>query len=163
MCLLHPSNVTRRSFLLTAPAFMASGSAAFSNPLENSDFTLPDSIADVRLPQTPLARDAALIMFSAVPRSIFNHCLRTFVLGMKDAQRRGLDVDTESAFHASILHDLCLAPTYPGSADKTFEENSADFAAAFARAAGLSDRPRGKHIPSDNIARGTSNRTRSRH
>ncbi|WP_299409989.1 hypothetical protein [uncultured Roseobacter sp.] len=104
------------------------------------EYSLPKTIAGVRLPDTELAKDAVLIMLRSVPQTLFNYCLRTFVLGMIDARRRGLHVDVDVVFQASILHDLCLSPVYPGNPEKTFEENSGEFAAAFARASGISDR-----------------------
>ncbi len=138
MCLYCSDKLTRRNFLTSSIA-VTLGGALFSDTSFAAEYSLPKKVAGVLIPDTQLSRDAAHLMLASAPRFLFNHSLRTFVLGKIDAQRRGIIIDEEVAFHAAILHDLCLTAAYPGDPKRTFEENSGHFAVAFARAFGLSD------------------------
>ena len=139
MCIFcSSSRIDRRQFIGTSLSCVLVGSA-FPGAAATENFSLPGTIAGVRIPDTQLAKDSALLMRSTAPPSLYNHCLRTFVLGMISATKQRLEIDEEMAFHASILHDLALTEAYHGDLRLSFEENSAHFAAAFARAAGVSD------------------------
>ena len=139
MCLSLATSLSRRKLLLSAVGSVAAFSTMGTKAL-CSEYVLPKRIVGVRIPDTELARDAAHLMFTAAPRTLYNHSLRTFVLGMISAKRRNLKIDEEVAFHASILHDLGLTQPYHGDSNKSFEENSALLAVAFARAAGMGER-----------------------
>lgn len=77
------------------------------------------------------------LKWTSMPRFLYIHCLKIFVLDNLDAQKRVLVVDEEVAFHASIIHDFCLTAAYPGDSNLTFQESSGRFAVAYARAFGV--------------------------
>lgn len=95
-------------------------------------------IIGICVPDTEMASCASRIMqFSGTP-SLYNHCVRTYLLGMFDAGRRQLEVDEEVVFISSMLHGLALTEPRHGDPQKTFEENSADFARRFVTEGGFS-------------------------
>jgi hypothetical protein len=61
--------------------------------------TAPEMLG-VRIPDSDVALAAAALMQTAAPLFLFNHCLRTFLLGMIDAHKRSLNVDHEVVFVA---------------------------------------------------------------
>lgn len=102
----------------------------------STDWSLaPDAcsriIIGICVPDTEMACCASKIMQQTGTPSLYNHCVRTFLLGMFDAGRRGLEIDEEVAFISSMLHGLALTEPRHGNPQKTFEENSADFARRF--------------------------------
>lgn len=101
---------------------------------------LPREIAGITIPDTELARDAVAIIRASARPTLFNHCLRTYVLGAMDAKAKGLDIDFEMAFVASILHDIGLIAEHVGDPAKTFEENGAAFARGLVDKAGYEPR-----------------------
>jgi hypothetical protein len=100
---------------------------------------IPPEILNIRIPDSDVSVAAAALAQSAMPSVLFNHCLRTFLLGMIDARKRALQIDEEAAFVSSILHDLALLAKYSGDALKSFEENGAAFARAFSLDRGFSE------------------------
>ncbi len=115
------------------------GSAASSA----ADWSLaPDACSRIMIgicvPDTEMAYCASKIMQRSGTPSLYNHCVRTYLLGMFDAGRRQLDVDEEVVFISSMLHGLALTETRHGDPQKTFEENSADFARRFVMEGGFS-------------------------
>jgi hypothetical protein len=100
----------------------------------------PGEILGVRIPDTDVAVAATALAQSAMSPSpaLFNHCRRTFVLGMLDARKRALQVDEEACYVASILHDIALMPEHAGDLTKTFEDNGAQLAQTFVLARGFS-------------------------
>jgi HD domain-containing protein len=95
-------------------------------------------ILGVRIPDSDAPAAGMALAQAALPAVLFNHSLRTFVLAMIDAKRRRLRVDEEACFMAAILHDLALVARHAGDLDKSFEENGAEFARAYALDRGLS-------------------------
>jgi hypothetical protein len=97
-------------------------------------------ILGVRIPDTDVAVAATDLAQSAMAPSpsLFNHCRRTFVLGMLNARKIGLKVDEEAGYVASILHDIALVPGHAGDLTKTFERNGAELAQAFVLRHGFS-------------------------
>ncbi len=112
----------------------------FSAMSSNESHNLPKEVAGILIPDTEVARDAAAIMRAAAPPTLFNHCLRTYVLGSMNAKAKGHDIDFEMAFVASILHDLGLTAEYSGDPTSTFEENGAAFARGLVEKAGYTPR-----------------------
>lgn len=101
------------------------------------DYRLPTEILGIRVPDSSASAAAAALMRAAVPDVLFNHCLRTFLLGMIDARNNKLKIDEEAAFIASMLHDVALVSAYAGDLTKPFEENGATFAQSFATKRGF--------------------------
>jgi hypothetical protein len=105
---------------------------------EEGHVRLPSEMLGIRIPDTDVSLSAVALVRTASSAVLFNHCLRTFLLGMIDVNKRGLKVDEEAVFVASIMHDLALVPAYAGDLTKTFEENGAGFAASFVEVHGFS-------------------------
>jgi hypothetical protein len=108
--------------------------AVISRPL----LAMPADIVGIRVPDSDVPVAAMALAQAAMPPILFNHCLRTFVLGMIDAQRRARKVDEEACLVGSILHDLALLAAYPGDVTQSFEENGAAFARNFSLKRGFS-------------------------
>jgi hypothetical protein len=100
----------------------------------------PAEILGVRIPDTDVAVAAMDLAQEAMRPSpaLFNHCRRSFVLGMIDARKRALKVDEEACYVAAMLHDIALMPEHAGDLTKTFEANGAELAETFVLARGFS-------------------------
>jgi HD domain len=100
----------------------------------------PAEVLGVRIPDSDVAvaaTDFAQAAMSPSP-ALFNHCRRSFVLGMIDARKRALKVDEEACYVAAMLHDIALMPEHAGDLTKTFEANGAELAETFVLARGFS-------------------------
>lgn len=86
------------------------------------------TILEIRLPDSDVALAAQTMMQAASPPFLFNHCLRTFFLGMINARKKNLKVDEEAGFVGSILHDVALNSSHAGDPTNSFEENSSKVA-----------------------------------
>jgi hypothetical protein len=87
------------------------------------------------LPDTPIVRDAAAHVRTLVHPQIYNHSIRTYLLGAEAARRDGVtDLDAEALCVAAIFHDSGTADAYNGPA--RFEVEGADAAAEFLTARG---------------------------
>ena len=104
---------------------------------------LPGEVAGVALPAGALARGAAALARAQCPEFLFNHCMRTFLFGALQLQRKKLAYRAEDAFVAAALHDLGLLPQFETPAG-SFELDGADAAEHWARdhgaARGAADR-----------------------
>jgi len=100
----------------------------------------PAEILGVRIPDSDVAVAATDFAQSAMSPSpaLFNHCRRSFVLGMIDAKKRARKVDEEACYVAAMLHDIALMPEHAGDLTKTFEANGAEMAETFVRVRGFS-------------------------
>jgi hypothetical protein len=97
---------------------------------------LPKEILGIRIPDSDLARAAAMLARVESPCSLFNHCMRTFVLAGLYARNKGLKYDEELVFISSALHDLGLLEKYE-RADMTFEKAGAYYAQHFVEKGGF--------------------------
>jgi len=89
----------------------------------------PRELAGVAVPDSALAKAATSLAADASPAFLFNHCLRTFILGAKAGAKLGLRYDRELFYVAAILHDLGLTPKF--EAAERFEVDGADAARTF--------------------------------
>jgi hypothetical protein len=96
---------------------------------------LPAQVAGVRLPRTALALQAAAYARTSCPEFLFNHCMRTFVFGALQLERRGLSYRADEAFIGAALHDLGLLPAFE-SPRASFEVDGADAAERWLHAHG---------------------------
>jgi len=140
LCTICCSGLSRRRLLLCLTATMVGGAGRHSSvhAAPEDEIRLPPEILGIHIPDTDVSLAATALVQRASPAFLFNHCLRTFLLGMIDANKRGLKVDEEGVFVASIMHDLALVPDYAGDLTRTFEENGADLATSFVVARGFS-------------------------
>lgn len=98
---------------------------------------LPAEVAGVQLPRTSRSRRAAEFARISCPDYLFNHCMRTFLFGALQLERRQREYRAEDAFIAAALHDLGLLPAFE-SARGSFEVDGADAAERWARQNGAS-------------------------
>lgn len=79
---------------------------------------------------SPHVAEAAAHLSATLHPQIFNHSVRTFLLGREAARRDGVtDLDSESLCLAALFHDAGTAERYNGPA--RFEVEGADAAASF--------------------------------
>ena len=84
-----------------------------------------ESLAGVRIPDTPLAKAAVDLLEATSPQFICNHCVRTYVFGNLAVRSIGRSIiDEEIAFCGALLHDLGLVPAHAG--ENRFEVDGAD-------------------------------------
>jgi HD superfamily phosphodiesterase len=100
-------------------------------------FELPKEILGIRIPDSDLARAAAMVAHRESPCALFNHCMRTFVLAGLFARKHGWKYDEELVFVSAALHDLGLLEKFE-SAETTFEKAGALYARHFVEKAGFS-------------------------
>jgi len=85
----------------------------------------PAEVAGISIPRTPLALRAAALARSACPPFLYNHCMRTYLLGALSMHSQRTQFDHEIAFVAASLHDLGLLPSF-ASARASFEIDGAN-------------------------------------
>jgi hypothetical protein len=100
-------------------------SAAVRGELPDAGGGSPVEVAGIQIPRTALALRAATLARSACPPFLYNHCMRTYLLGALSMQAQHTAFDPEIAFVAAALHDLGLLPRF-ASARASFEVDGAD-------------------------------------
>lgn len=85
----------------------------------------PAEVAGIAIPRTALALRAATLARGACPPFLYNHCMRTYLLGALSMQVQHTAFDPEIAFVAAALHDLGLLPRF-ASARASFEVDGAN-------------------------------------
>jgi hypothetical protein len=125
---------TRRSFCAAALSLGALPWALRVHAAEGS--AIPKEVAGIAIPRSPAAIRAAELARQSCPDFLFNHCMRTFLIGALAMQRQALAYDADDAFVAAALHDLGLLPAF-ASKSQSFEIDGANAAEKFARDNGL--------------------------
>lgn len=97
---------------------------------------LPKSVAGVRLVDSPVAKAAVELAREVSPPYLFNHAMRTYLLGALVGKAAGQRYDEELLYLACVLHDLGLTDRFAG--DMPFEIEGAIAAEAFLRERGVS-------------------------
>ena len=105
-------------------------------------------IADIKTPDSSVARQAEELARSASSDFLFNHVMRCYWFSELFAQQEGTKVDHELLYLSSVLHDLGLTDHARGP--HRFEIEGADAARTFLLEKGVS-RERAQHTW-DNIA-----------
>jgi HD superfamily phosphodiesterase len=100
---------------------------------------MPETIADVTVPETAMAREATELVREVADELLFNHCRRVYLWGSLQGIRRGLIPDPELLYVGAMFHDLGLTDNY-GSTDQRFELDGADAARTFLRNHGVSEK-----------------------
>jgi len=111
---------------LAATAFLSA--AAAQNPVSVD-------AAGVVTPRTPLALKAEQYVRSVEPDFLFNHSVRTYLLGAIRLKARGIAFDPETAYVAALFHDIGLVPAM-ASTNFSFEVDGANKAEQFVKANG---------------------------
>jgi hypothetical protein len=89
-----------------------------------------ETIADVVIPDTPLAREATEFIRSAEDDVLFHHSRRVYLFGALHGRRSGRQPDLELLYVAAMFHDFGLTPRYRNSTQR-FEIDGADAAREF--------------------------------
>lgn len=71
-------------------------------------------IADIKVPDSSIARQAEELVRSVSDDVLFNHVMRCYWFGELFAQQEGKKVDSELMFLSTVLHDLGLTTHAPG-------------------------------------------------
>lgn len=91
-------------------------------------------IADIKVPDSSIARQAAELARDVSDDMIFNHVMRCYWFAELLAEVEGVPIDSEVAFLSSVLHDLGLTDHAKGP--HRFEIEGANSARAFLVGAG---------------------------
>ena len=89
-----------------------------------------ETIADIYIPDTALAREATEFIRSAEGDVLFHHSRRVFLFGALHGRRLGLQPDLELLYVGAMFHDLGLTARY-GTSMQRFEIDGADAARDF--------------------------------
>src|SRR5579885_3043129 len=86
-----------------------------------------ESTANVRVPNSKLAREITEFIRDTESSLLFNHSSRVYCFGAIAGQRRGLTFDPELLYAGAMFHDLGLLPSYSSASDR-FEVDGANAA-----------------------------------
>jgi hypothetical protein len=116
------------AFACDWPVAPVSGKRISSAP--RADATpLPPIVAGIRLLDSSISRKAIELAQTAYMPYLFNHAIRTFLLGSLTGRALGQRFDEELLFLACLLHDLGLTECFQG--DLPFEIQGAEAARHF--------------------------------
>ncbi len=82
------------------------------------------------LPVSAVGREAEVVLRSASPEFLTNHCFRSYAWAVAIADIERVSYDPELLYIAALLHDLGLVPMY--DTGRCFEEDGAQVAAELA-------------------------------
>ena len=97
---------------------------------------MAESIADVDIPDSALAREATELVREVASPLLFDHSRRVFVFGSLRGREQGLDFDPELLYVGAMFHDLGLTEKYRRT-DQRFEIDGADEARRFLHSRGI--------------------------
>ena len=95
-------------------------------------------IADLRIPDSKMARDLTQLVRDTETELLFNHSTRVYLFGALTAKRRGLKFDPELLYVGAMFHDMGLTERYRTSQNR-FEVDSANASRDFLRRYGISE------------------------
>jgi HD domain len=96
-------------------------------------------IADIRIPDSAIARAATQLVRDTEDDLLYNHSRRVFFWGALTGERRGLKYDPELLYLGAMFHDMGLTEAY-SSPDLRFEVDGANAAREFMKGYGVSER-----------------------
>ncbi|MEV6057143.1 diguanylate cyclase [Streptomyces sp. NPDC052107] len=99
-----------------------------------------EMIADVKIPDSALAREATELVREAAPPLLFHHSRRVFLWGSLRGREQKLGYDPELLYLGAMFHGLGLAKRFR-RADQRFEIDGADEARRFLHAHGITGEP----------------------
>jgi HD domain len=91
---------------------------------------MSDTIADIAVPDTALAREITEFIRDAEDDLLFHHSRRVFLFGALQGRRRGLQPDLDLLYAGAMFHDLGLTQRYRTSTLR-FEVDGANAAREF--------------------------------
>ena len=100
--------------------------------------TLPPKLVvnGIAVPDSTLARAITEFVRDTETELLFNHSSRVYFFGAIAGQQRGLSVNPELLYAASMFHDIGLMPSH-SSADRRFEVDGANAAREFLNGYGV--------------------------
>ena len=93
---------------------------------------VPRTVADIRIPDSQMAREATAVIREVESDLLYHHSLRVFVFGALQGERQGLRYDPELLYIGAMFHDLGLVEGHRSPADR-FEVDGANAAREFLR------------------------------
>jgi len=93
-------------------------------------------IANIRIPDSQIAREAAELLRDYGDELLWNHSNRVFLFGAIQGNQAGVTYDPELLYISAIFHDLGLTKHF-GSPDKRFEVDGANAARDFLKSRGV--------------------------
>lgn len=94
------------------------------------------SIANVKIPDSKLAIEAAELLREYGNELLWNHSNRVFLFAAIQGNQNGLKYDSELLYISSLFHDIGLTPKF-SSPDKRFEVDGANAARDYLRSRGV--------------------------
>ncbi|MCZ2820695.1 HD domain-containing protein [Modestobacter sp. VKM Ac-2977] len=88
---------------------------------------MTETIADVRIPDSPLAQEVTRFIRETSGDLLFHHSRRVFLFGTLQGRARGVEADPELLYVGAMCHDLGLVDGHR-STDQRFEVDGADAA-----------------------------------
>lgn len=92
----------------------------------------PRTVAGIRIPDSPMAREATALVREAESDLLYNHSLRVFAFGALQGERQDLRYDAELLYIGAMFHDLGLVEGHRSPSDR-FEVDGANAAREFMR------------------------------
>lgn len=96
-----------------------------------------NTLQNVRIPDSKLAREITELVRETEPDLLFNHSSRVYLFAASAGLRRGLKFDDELLYAGAMFHDIGLTKAY-SSKELRFEVDGANAAADFLRSHGIS-------------------------
>ncbi|MDU0206407.1 HD domain-containing protein [Paenibacillus sp. MAH-36] len=93
-------------------------------------------IADIKIPDSKLAIEAAELVRDHADDLLWNHSNRTFLFAAMRGNMNKMKYDAELLYISSLFHDLGLTPSFR-SPDKRFEVDGANAARDFLKSRGV--------------------------
>ena len=93
--------------------------------------SLPATIADIEIPDTPLVRATTEFIRDVEDDLLFDHSRRVYLFGALQGRRRGLEPDLELLYVGAMFHDLGLTEPYRSTSTLRFEVDGANAACDF--------------------------------
>lgn len=97
---------------------------------------MPNWIAEIKIPDSKLALEAAELLREYGDELLWNHSNRVFLFAAIQGNQANVNYDAELLYISALFHDLGLTPQY-SSPDKRFEVDGADAAREFLRSRGV--------------------------
>jgi hypothetical protein len=100
---------------------------------------MPDTVADIRVPDSAIARAATQLVRAAEDDLLYNHSRRVFFWGALTGERRNLKYDPELLYLGAMFHDMGLTEKY-SNPELRFEVDGANAARTFMKSYGVPER-----------------------
>jgi hypothetical protein len=95
----------------------------------------PFNFTEISIPDSELAKKATQLVAEVSTKSLYNHCIRTYLFAEILGQHDRLKYDRELLYLGAVMHDLGFTERFDGN--QRFEVDGADAAQAFLTEHGL--------------------------